>query len=147
VCRNLCGADVRRACFCRRLCCWILIRPSATVGNLSVEHKVSRNGHKVGFACLCGFYLTPRPTVAKQNSDPRCQLVVTHGHSFSQGPASWSSGPEFLIMRFRVRFPVLPWGFFLEGEDRGLGSSVELGFKAPPGPSYSYITIHFIGTT
>jgi hypothetical protein len=25
--------------------------------------------------------------------------------------------------------------------------SVELGFKAPPGTSYSYITIHLIGTT
>jgi hypothetical protein len=34
-----------------------------------------------------------------------------------------------LIMRSRVRFPVLPWGFFLEGEDllgdHGLGSLVE----------------------
>jgi hypothetical protein len=28
-----------------------------------------------------------------------------------------------------------------------LGSLVELRFKAPPGTSYSYITIHFIGTT
>jgi hypothetical protein len=29
-------------------------------------------------------------------------------------PASWSSGQSFwlLIMRSRVRFPVLPWGFF-----------------------------------
>jgi hypothetical protein len=54
-------------------------------------------------------------------------------------------------MRSRVRFPVIPWGFFLEGEDshcdHGLGSLVELGFKAPPVTSYSYITIHFIGTT
>jgi hypothetical protein len=66
--------------------------------------------------------------------------------------ASWSSGQSFwlLIMRFRVRFPVLPWGFFLEGEDphgdHGLGSLVESRFKAPPGTSYSYITIHLIGT-
>jgi hypothetical protein len=54
-------------------------------------------------------------------------------------------------MRSRVRFPALPWGFFLEGEDshgdHGLGSLVELKFKAPPGTSYSYITIHLIGTT
>jgi hypothetical protein len=47
-------------------------------------------------------------------------------------PASWSSGQIFwlLIMRSRVRFPVLTWVFFLEGEDshgdHGLGSSVEL---------------------
>jgi hypothetical protein len=53
-------------------------------------------------------------------------------------------------MRSRVRFPVLSWGFFLEEEgshsDHGLGSLVELRFKAPPGTSYSYITIHLIVT-
>jgi hypothetical protein len=52
-------------------------------------------------------------------------------------------------MRSRVRFPALPCGFFLEREDfhddHGLGSLVELRFKAPPGTSYSYITTHFIG--
>jgi hypothetical protein len=36
-------------------------------------------------------------------------------------------------MRSRVRFPVLPWGFFLEGEDsfgdHGLGSLVEIGLR------------------
>jgi hypothetical protein len=51
----------------------------------------------------------------------------------------------------RVRIPVLPWGFFLEGEDshgdHGLGSLVELRFKAPPGTSYSCINIHLFGTT
>jgi hypothetical protein len=56
-----------------------------------------------------------------------------------------------VVMRSRVRFPVLPWGFLLEGEDshgdHGLGSLVELGFKAPPGTSCSYITIHLIGKT
>jgi hypothetical protein len=54
-------------------------------------------------------------------------------------------------MRSQVLFLVLPWGFFLEGEDslgaHGLGSLVELKFKAPPGTSYSYITIHLIGTS
>jgi hypothetical protein len=54
-------------------------------------------------------------------------------------------------MRLRVLFPVLLWGFFLEGEnphgDHGLGSLVELMFNAPPGTSYSYITIQLIGTT
>jgi hypothetical protein len=54
-------------------------------------------------------------------------------------------------MRSQVRFAVLPWGFFLEGEDshddHGLGSLVELRFNAPSGTSYSYITIHLIGTT
>jgi hypothetical protein len=43
-------------------------------------------------------------------------------------------------MRSRVRFPVLRWGFFLEGEDfqsdHVLGCLVELGFKALPGASY-----------
>jgi hypothetical protein len=54
-------------------------------------------------------------------------------------------------MRSRVRFLVLPWGFFLEGEDshvdHGMGNLVELRFKALPGTSYSYVTIHLIGTT
>jgi hypothetical protein len=68
-------------------------------------------------------------------------------------PASWSSGQSFwlLIMRSRVKFLVLPWGLFLEGEDphgdHGLGSLVEPRFKASPGTSYSCITIHLIGTT
>jgi hypothetical protein len=51
----------------------------------------------------------------------------------------------------KKKFPVLPWGFFFEGEyphvDHGLGSIIELRFKAPPGTSYSYITVHLIGTT
>jgi hypothetical protein len=50
-----------------------------------------------------------------------------------------------------MKFPVLPWGFFLEEEDplgdNGLRSLVEFRFKAPPGTSYTYITIHLIGTT
>ena len=43
-------------------------------------------------------------------------------------PASWSSGQGLwlLIMRSQVRFPVLPWEFFLAGKDsrgdHGLGS-------------------------
>jgi hypothetical protein len=45
-----------------------------------------------------------------------------------------------MIMRSRVRFSVLPWRFFLEGEDphgdHGLGSLVEFRFKALPGTSY-----------
>jgi hypothetical protein len=49
------------------------------------------------------------------------------------------------------KFPVMPWGFFLEGVDshgdHSLGSLVEVMFKASPGTSYSYITIHIIGTT
>jgi hypothetical protein len=51
------------------------------------------------------------------------------------GPASWSSGKSFclLIMRCRVQFPFLPWGFFLEGKDshgdHGLGGLVELRLK------------------
>jgi hypothetical protein len=34
-----------------------------------------------------------------------------------------------MIMRSLVRFPVLPWGFFLEG-DHGLGSLVELMLRS-----------------
>ena len=47
---------------------------------------------------------------------------------YLRGPASWSSGQSLwlLIMRSRVRFPVLPWEFFLAGKDscgdHGLGS-------------------------
>jgi hypothetical protein len=67
-------------------------------------------------------------------------------------PALCSNDQSFwlLNMRSQVWFPVLTWGLFL-GEDshgdHGLGSLVELMFKAPPGTSYSYITIHLIGTT
>jgi hypothetical protein len=54
-------------------------------------------------------------------------------------------------MRYRVGFPVLPWEFYLEGEDfhgdHVLGSLVEVRFKATPVTTYSYITIHLIGTT
>ena len=36
---------------------------------------------------------------------------------FRKRPVSWSSGQSFclLIMRSRVRFPVLPWEFSLKG--------------------------------
>jgi hypothetical protein len=76
--------------------------------------------------------------------------VLQHGHS---RPASCSSGRSFwlLIVRSQVRFQVLPWGFFLEGEDphgdHGLGSLIEFRFKVSAGTSYSCITIHLIGTT
>jgi hypothetical protein len=59
--------------------------------------------------------------------------------------------PEFLTTDHEVpgSIPGSTWGFFLEGEDsygdHGLGSVVELRFKALPGTSYSYITIHLIG--
>jgi hypothetical protein len=75
-------------------------------------------------------------------------LILPHDEHkliyFSLWPVSWSSGQSFwlLIMRYRVRLPLLPWGFFLEREDfhgdHGLGSLVELRFKAPPRTSYSY---------
>jgi hypothetical protein len=51
----------------------------------------------------------------------------------------------------RVRFLVVPWGFFLEEEDphgdHDLGSLVDFRFKVFPGTSYSHITIHLVGTT
>jgi hypothetical protein len=93
------------------------------------------------------------------NTHPKLKIYISelivdrYEYIFSMRPASWSSGQSFwlLIMRSRVRFAVLPWGFFLEGEDplgdHGLGSLVEFRFKTPPGTSYSYITFHLIGTT
>jgi hypothetical protein len=71
-------------------------------------------------------------------STPLSQIVVTVNF------VDLDFGPQ-------VRFPVIPWGFFLEGEDSHgdhcLGSLVDLRFKVSPGTSYSYITIHLIGTT
>ena len=65
----------------------------------------------------------------------RVQNYLRHGYATSSSallqnkrPASWSSGQGLwlLIMRSRVRFPVLPWEFFLAGKDsrgdHGLGS-------------------------
>jgi hypothetical protein len=60
----------------------------------------------------------------------------------------WS---EFLTTDHQVPGSILPWVFFLEEEDshgdHGLGILVEFRFKAHHGTSYSYITIHLIGTT
>jgi hypothetical protein len=55
---------------------------------------------------------------------------------YEERPASWSSSQSFwlLIMRSRVWFPALPWGFFLEGEDshgdHGLGILVEFRLRS-----------------
>jgi hypothetical protein len=74
----------------------------------------------------------------------RCKINLVIPYNVSR-PASRSSGQSFwlLIMRSRVRFTVLPWGFFLEGEvshgDHGLCRLVELGFKAP---SWYFIFIY-----
>jgi hypothetical protein len=83
----------------------------------------------------------------------RGNLFYPFWHTIPAFLTSWSSGQSFWLMSMwtRVRFLVLPWGFFLEGEDShgdcGLGSLVELRFKDPLGTSYSYITVHLIGTT
>jgi hypothetical protein len=72
---------------------------------------------------------------------------------------SYCSDVTSLVVEFLTTDPDVPGSipgsamrfFSLEGEgphgDHGLGSSVEFRFKAPPGTSYSYITIHLIGTT
>ena len=58
------------------------------------------------------------------------RLKFFHGR-----PASWSSGQGLclLIMRSRVRFPVLPWEFFLAVKysrgDHGSGWLVDLGLR------------------
>ena len=58
-----------------------------------------------------------------------CQFTkVSDRYIVRSGPVSWSSGQGLLllIMRSRVRSPVLPWEFFLAGKDsrgdHGLGS-------------------------
>jgi hypothetical protein len=53
----------------------------------------------------------PVNTIGHSNHAFYCDIFY---HLFS-----WSSGQSFwlLIVRSRVRFPALPWGFFLEGED------------------------------
>ena len=45
--------------------------------------------------------------------------VFIHIFTFRPRPASWSSGQGLwlLIMRPRIRFPVLPRKFFLAGKD------------------------------
>ena len=55
--------------------------------------------------------------------------------TFFMRPASWSGGQSFwlIIMRSRVRFPALPWEFFLVGEDRHGNYGL-----AHPGTSSSY---------
>jgi hypothetical protein len=58
--------------------------------------------------------------------------------TLKEWPVTWSSGQRFwlLITRSRVRFPALPWGFFLIGEDphggHDLGSSYNLGLRPLP---------------
>ena len=61
------------------------------------------------------------------------------------GPASWSSGQGLwlLIMRSRVRFPVLPWEFFLVGKIPVVTMVWVVSrfrLKAPPGISSSCIS-------
>ena len=75
-------------------------------------------------------------------------IYILYSVKFLFWSAFWSSGQSFwlLIMRSRVRFPVLPWEFLLEGEDsrgdHGLGRLVDFRFKAPPGNTSSYINTH-----
>jgi hypothetical protein len=71
------------------------------------------------------------------SSDQPCGLVVSVYDYWLWGPG--------LDSRFYHGY------FSLNVEDshgdHGLSSLVELKFKVPPGASYSYITIHLIGTT
>ena len=48
--------------------------------------------------------------------------INSHTHTHIHRPASWSSGQSLclLIMRSRVRFPVLPWEFSLKGRIRAV---------------------------
>jgi hypothetical protein len=120
-------------------------------GSLSVTIYGNINGRRTCTFCQGRFenYLDTATLLKLKKLECSVLYIV----NFCRRPASWSSGQSFwlLIMRSRTRFPVLPWGFFLEGEDphgdHGLSSLVEFRFKAPPGTSYSYITIHLIGTT
>jgi hypothetical protein len=141
---------------------WSFLRPSKPI--CAYYLKV---GHDRLTAHPLQFIFTKHPIIRQYNiALETADLRLNHGHKslkqndktmwnsiFKMWQASWSSGQSFwlLIMRYRVRFPVPLWGFFLEGEfplgDHGLGSLVEFRFKAPPGTSYTYITIHLIGTT
>jgi hypothetical protein len=64
----------------------------------------------------------------QRNEDFLLKTSLRNIEAISKWPASWSSGQGFWLpaMRFRVRFPVLLWEFFLVGEDphgdHGLGS-------------------------
>jgi hypothetical protein len=81
---------------------------------------------------------------------PVCQKIsMPKGYCIRS--VSRSGYQSFWIPNIRswVLFQVLQCGFLLEGEDshgdHWLGSLVELSFKARPGTSYPYITIHLIG--
>ena len=70
----------------------------------------------------------PRETSATKIKTYQTRKVYFKDFIFVFRPSSWSSGQGFwlLIMRSRVRFPVLPWEFFFAGKDcrgdHGLGS-------------------------
>jgi hypothetical protein len=85
--------------------------------------------------------LSPSPEVSR----PFARQQISRILCYCKWLASWS---EFLTTYYEVPGSIR---FFIDGEDalgdHGLGSLVELRFKAPPGTSYSYITIHIIGTT
>jgi hypothetical protein len=105
----------------------------------------------LNFICVASSWIIALPCFT-MHSHKKVKFIYNNIQMIPISP-SWSSGQSFwlLIMRSQVRFPGLPLGFFFEGEDppgdHGLSSRVEFRFKAPPGTSYSYITIHLIGTT
>jgi len=55
--------------------------------------------------------------IARRALHPTTEMVKVKVNFPLERPASWSSGQSLclLIMRSRVRFPVLPWEFSLKG--------------------------------
>jgi hypothetical protein len=87
------------------------------------------------FGCACMYvqtYLRTHMYTSINTYRDLSILVFIRYYNYCVWPASWSSGQSFwqLIMTSRIRFPALPWGFFLEGEDshgdHDLGSLAEL---------------------
>ena len=107
---------------------WVLHILSVFV-DLGIQHAM-RMRHVV----ICGlqgsavyFHIIVNGTIFEEKIlDIKCVLIFST--TFVWETASWPSGQGLwlLNMRSRVRFPVLPWEFFLAGidsrGDHGLGS-------------------------
>jgi hypothetical protein len=97
--------------------------------------KLSRNvHHTTGIRSLTTLHEPLLHTIVRWCTNSLTYLETLTSTSPSR-PASWSSGQSFwlLVMKYRFRFPALPWGFFLEVKyahgDHGLGSLVELRLR------------------
>ena len=82
------------------------------------------------FSCICHCYTNNAAPLQVNSAAFICNLISDFYINLVQinRPTSWSSGQDLclLIVRSRVRFPVLLWEFFLAWKDsrgdHGLGS-------------------------